>query len=89
MAGLAHGVPMVVMPLFALDQHYNARAVARAGAGIALRDGPAAMDQLSAALESVLADQTYAAGARKVAADIAQLPDAARSVALLEKIARQ
>ena len=89
MAGLAHGVPMVVMPLFALDQHYNARAVARAGAGIALREGPAAMDQLSTTLKSVLADQTYAAGARDVAADIALLPDAARSVALLEKIARQ
>jgi hypothetical protein len=42
MAALAHGVPMVVVPLFAIDQHYNAAAVARAGAGVALGEGPGA-----------------------------------------------
>jgi UDP:flavonoid glycosyltransferase YjiC (YdhE family) len=90
MAGLARGVPMVVVPLFALDQHYNARAVARAGAGIALTEGPGAIgEQLRPALGRVLADQTYLAGARTVAADIARLPDATRSVPLLEEIARQ
>jgi MGT family glycosyltransferase len=89
MAGLARAMPMVVVPLFALDQHYNARAVARAGAGIALGEGAAAIGELSPALERVLADATYVVGARSVAADIARLPVAARSVALLEEIARQ
>jgi UDP:flavonoid glycosyltransferase YjiC (YdhE family) len=86
-AGLANGVPMVVMPLFALDQHYNAAAVTRAGAGISLAGGPAAMCELSFALERVLADQTYRVGARTVAADIARLPDPARCVPVLEAIA--
>jgi len=89
MAGLARAVPMVVVPLFALDQHYNARAVARAGAGIALTEGPAAIGELGPALERVLADHTYVVGARTVAADIARLPDATRSVPLLEEIASQ
>jgi len=84
--GLAGGVPMVVVPLFALDQHYNAAAVTRAGAGISLAGGPAAMGELSFSLERVLADQTYGAGARTVAADIARLPDASRCVAVLEEI---
>ena len=33
LGALAHGVPMVVLPLFSLDQWFNAEAVARAGAG--------------------------------------------------------
>ena len=36
LGALAHGVPVVVLPLFALDQWFNAAAVARAGAGVAL-----------------------------------------------------
>ena len=36
LGALAHGVPCVVLPLFALDQWFNAAAVARAGAGVAL-----------------------------------------------------
>jgi UDP:flavonoid glycosyltransferase YjiC (YdhE family) len=88
-AGLAHGVPMVVVPLFALDQHYNAEAVARAQAGIVLAGGPAALGALRPALERVLTERSYAAGARTVAADIARLPDAARCVPLLEEIARR
>jgi UDP:flavonoid glycosyltransferase YjiC (YdhE family) len=36
LGALAHGVPMVVVPLFSIDQWANAAAVARAGAGIAL-----------------------------------------------------
>ena len=36
-AGLAAGVPLAVLPLFA-DQPYNARRVAELGAGVALDD---------------------------------------------------
>jgi UDP:flavonoid glycosyltransferase YjiC (YdhE family) len=85
-AGLANGVPMVVVPLFALDQHYNAAAVARAGAGISLAGGPAAIGQLGFAVERVLTDETYRGGARSVASDIARLPDASRCVAVVEEI---
>ena len=86
-AGLTHGVPMVVVPLFALDQHYNARAVDRVRAGVALMEGPPALGDLRSAVERVLADQLFGAGARAVAADIARLPDAMSSVSLLEEIA--
>jgi UDP:flavonoid glycosyltransferase YjiC (YdhE family) len=47
LGALAHGVPMVVLPLFSMDQWANAAAVARAGAGIALgadRDDRLVMD---------------------------------------------
>ena len=36
LGALAHGVPLVVVPLFSIDQWSNAAAVARAGAGVAL-----------------------------------------------------
>ena len=36
LGALAHGVPLVVVPLFSVDQWANAAAVARAGAGVAL-----------------------------------------------------
>ena len=51
LGALAHGVPMVVVPLFSMDQWANAAAVARAGAGIALgadRDDRLVMDLPSA-----------------------------------------
>ena len=74
MGALAHGVPCVVLPLFALDQWFNAAAVARAGAGIALdgeRDTRRAIDlpnaetfaALRPAVEHVLDDP----GPRRVA----------------------
>ena len=36
LGALAHGVPLVVVPLFSIDQWANAAAVERAGAGVAL-----------------------------------------------------
>ena len=36
LGALAHGVPVVVLPLFSLDQWFNGEAVVRAGAGVAL-----------------------------------------------------
>ena len=36
LGALAHAVPLVVLPLFSIDQWANADAVARVGAGVAL-----------------------------------------------------
>lgn len=71
-AGLAAGIPQVLLPLFA-DQPYNAARVDALGAGIALEPGPAA-DGVAAAVRTVLTDRRYATRAAAIAADIRALP---------------
>jgi len=85
-AALAHGVPVVGLPLGA-DNHYNAFRVAACGAGLAL-DGRAATPGLvRAALRTVLGDGLYRANARRVGREIAAMPPPAAAVALLEQVA--
>ena len=85
LGALAHGVPCVVLPLFALDQWFNAAAVARAGAGVALdaeRHTRRAIDLPSAetlaalrpAVEHVLSDPGPRREAQRVAAAMRALP---------------
>lgn len=88
MSGLRAGLPMVVVPLFALDQHLTARAVERVGAGLALNGGPGAVEGLQDALVRLLDDPSYRSGAQSVAAEMARLPISSASVALLEDLAR-
>ena len=66
---LAAGVPSVIFPAFA-DQPRNARRVAELGAGIALDS----LEGLADAIRAVLDEPSYAAAARRVAAEIAALP---------------
>ncbi|MFF5992206.1 glycosyltransferase [Prauserella flavalba] len=71
LGALAAGVPLVVAPLFAEDQHLNARRVAEAGAGV--RATPDAAS-LRAALDTVLTTPAYRTRARKLAAELARTP---------------
>jgi UDP:flavonoid glycosyltransferase YjiC (YdhE family) len=87
MTALAGGVPQVVVPLFAFDQFINAERVAAIGAGVCLDGGPGAVPLLAAAVADVLGNPAYAEKARGVAAAIAELPDVASSVTLLEELA--
>lgn len=87
MIALAAGVPQIVVPLFAFDQRINAERVAAVRAGIHLRDGPASTAAIPAALTRVLTDPSYRDGAMAIAADIADLPDMAASVPILEELA--
>jgi UDP:flavonoid glycosyltransferase YjiC (YdhE family) len=89
MLGLRSGLPMVLAPLFALDQHGMARRVQAVGAGIALQNGPAEPERLRSALEQLLADDAYGKAARRVADEMAQLPPVSASVGLLEGFANQ
>jgi len=95
---LAHGVPAVVLPLFALDQWFNAAAVARAGAGVAL-DGERhtrrsielpseeTLAALAPAVERVLSHPGPREGAARVAAALRALPGVDTSPAAFERIA--
>jgi MGT family glycosyltransferase len=98
LGALAHGVPLVVLPLFSLDQWFNAAAVARAGAGVALDaerhtrravDLPdaATLAALGPAVEHLLTDPAPRQAAMKVAAEIRALPPVEAAVPALEAIA--
>jgi UDP:flavonoid glycosyltransferase YjiC (YdhE family) len=71
--GLAAGVPMAVVPLFA-DQPYNAQSIAAIGAGIALEGGVDALAGLGDAVSRLLVDPAYAANAARVADEMRALP---------------
>lgn len=90
---LAHGVPSVVVPLFAGDQWRNARRVAELGAGILVGQGPrGAMEPpdlatLHDAVARVLVEPAFREAARRVAASAAALPEVDAAVRALEAIA--
>ena len=98
LGALAHGVPLVVLPLFSLDQWFNAAAVARAGAGVALDaerhtrravDLPdaATLAALRPAVEHVLDDPRPRRAAQAIAEEIRGLPPVEAAVSALEKLA--
>jgi UDP:flavonoid glycosyltransferase YjiC (YdhE family) len=80
--GLAEGVPMAVVPLFA-DQSWNAERIAALGAGIVLEGGAPAVAGLGDAVSKLLIDPAYRTNAERVADDIGSLPtvDAAPVIA--------
>lgn len=89
MTALAAGLPQVLIPLFAADQHETARRLNEVGAGISLPEGPAAISDLGDALSRVLKDESYSKGARRIAAEMASLPPATKAVGLLESLAQR
>jgi UDP:flavonoid glycosyltransferase YjiC (YdhE family) len=86
MAGLAAGVPMVVLPLFA-DQPFNARRVHALGAGISVDGGPAGVGAIPEALTQVLGDPSYRQRAGVVRDAMLALSDVAEAVPFLEEVA--
>jgi len=72
LGALAHGVPAVVVPLFA-DQPFNAIRITATGAGL-----HATVDEIGTRLERVLADPAYRKGAERLAAELRSLPPVER-----------
>ena len=91
---LAHGVPMVVVPVFA-DQGRNARRVAEIGAGIALPQPPSILAAaepgtvagLGDAVRRVLHEPSYRLAARAVATQARALPPIDAAPSVLEALA--
>jgi MGT family glycosyltransferase len=86
LGALANGVPVVVTPLFA-DQPYNGARVAALGAGLSLTPGAPRAPELRDAVSKVLAEGSFRAAARRMAAEIASLPPIEEAGAAIEKIA--
>jgi UDP:flavonoid glycosyltransferase YjiC (YdhE family) len=97
LGALAHGVPLVVAPLFSVDQWANAAAVERAGAGIALdaerssrrvlaRPGPEVLDALGPAVQRVLGEASYRREAQRIAAAMRALPPADAALDVLAEL---
>lgn len=98
LGALAHGTPLVVLPLFSNDQWANGEAVARSGAGITVADdaserrvldlpGPTTIGGLARAVTSILEDPTYRREAARVADAMGALPPVEESVRFIDEIA--
>jgi UDP:flavonoid glycosyltransferase YjiC (YdhE family) len=98
LGALAHGTPLVVLPLFSNDQWANGEAVARTCAGITIADdagerkvldlpGATTLGGLAGAVTSVLENPTYRREAVRIADAIRALPSADESVQFIEGIA--
>lgn len=99
LGALAHGVPVVALPMFADDQWRNARRVAELRAGIVLGDDrsraggmldgpqPEAFAGLARAVNAVIGHSGYRRAARRIADALAALPPVDAAAELLEDLA--
>jgi MGT family glycosyltransferase len=80
---LAHGVPMVVLPMGA-DQPLNAARCEQLGVGVVLDAVRATADSVADAVTMALDDPAYRVAAERIRDEIAALPGAQAAVPLLE-----
>ena len=80
----AHGVPQLVLPQ-AADHFRNARALLRVGGGRVIEPGRQTLDVVAAALAGMFEDPAIVHGAKRLAREMAALPDAAMAASRLEQ----
>jgi UDP:flavonoid glycosyltransferase YjiC (YdhE family) len=85
---LATGVPLVVKPFFA-DQPNNAQKVQALGTGLALGTGNASAADMREAVRRVLDEPAFRSVARRIAAEIAELPPVSAAPQALAELARK
>ncbi|MFF4550862.1 glycosyltransferase [Streptomyces sp. NPDC001435] len=86
LATLAAGLPQLVLPQGA-DGPANGKAVAAAGAGEVVLAADQSPEAVTEATRRLLAEEGYRVAARKVAAEIAAMPDPAENVTKLVELA--
>src|SRR6185295_11393905 len=82
---LAHGLPMVLIPMGA-DQPHNAARCAALGVARVLDAVEATPESVREAASVVLADPAYRRAAERMRDEIAALPGPAHAVRLLERL---
>ncbi|MGC7096385.1 glycosyltransferase [Amycolatopsis lurida] len=87
LGALAHGLPMVLLPMGA-DQPHNAERCAGLGVAKVLDALEATPAEIGAATQEVLQDSGYREAAARMRDEIATLPDAGHAVRLLEDLVR-
>lgn len=85
LGSLAHGVPLLVIPMGA-DQPLNAGRVVDLGCGVALDPLAATPDDVRSAATALLGDPAYASAAHALAVETAGLPAPSVAVARLETL---
>ena len=85
---LAHGLPMVLLPIGA-DQPFNAARCADLHVGRVLNAVEATPEDVHLAALAVLGDATYRQNAKRLASEIAALPDPEFGVRLIERLVEQ
>ena len=85
-AGIAHGLPQVAIPLGA-DQPDHARRVARLGLGRVVAPDDFSPEAVREAVRAVLADPAYRRNAERLRDEMAALPGPEEGVRLLERLA--
>lgn len=87
LGALAHGVPMVTLPIGA-DQPHNADRCVELGVGIRLDPVTCTPSDVRDAVSTLLTDESYRARAQQLGAEMAAMPDVATVVPLLERLRR-
>ncbi|CAN5188883.1 glycosyltransferase [soil metagenome] len=85
MAALAHGLPLVVIPI-AADQPFNAERVAALGLGRVVEREERTPEGIRTVARAVLNDSSYGERVRQLRDQVATLPGSEHGVALLEQL---
>lgn len=88
LAALAHGLPLVMIPIGA-DQPDNAALVAALGVGRVIGPDERTPEAIRATVRAVLADPTYRQNAERLRDEMAALPGPEHAVRLLERLAAE
>lgn len=88
MGALAHGLPMVLIPMGA-DQPLNAMRCVDLGVGVSLDAVSVTPDEIRETVSTVLNEPSFRNNTQQLRREIANLPEASSSVPLLERLPRE